>query len=108
MGGVSSASNSRRKPSRTCGKQGLHARAGTIDRLDQSRDGPFDVVVILHVLEHLSDLVAALKATRRLLAPGGAVYVATPTLSSLEYRFLCGLWLWVDPQAHLCLFSPRS
>jgi SAM-dependent methyltransferase len=89
-------------------EQGLDVRFGTLDQPDLSRDGPFDAIVLLHVLEHLLDPVAALEVIRRLLAPNGIAYIATPNLSSLEYRLLRSWWLWVDPRAHVCLFSPQS
>ncbi len=46
--------------------------------------GAWDVVVCLHVLEHLPRPMAALAAMRRLLAPGGALYLEVPNMQHYE------------------------
>jgi len=38
----------------------------------------FDVAVMIDVIEHIRDDVGALKNTRRLLLPGGVLFVSTP------------------------------
>ena len=47
-------------------------------------DGPFDLVTITDVLEHLEDPRACLAAARDRLAPGGIVVVSTPNRRSLH------------------------
>ena len=49
----------------------------------------YDAVVMAHVIEHLPDPLASLRAVRRLLAPAGQVLVATPNEVSLNEQ----LWL---------------
>ncbi len=46
--------------------------------------GPFDLVTITDVLEHLEDPRACLAAARERLAPGGVVVVSTPNRHSLH------------------------
>jgi SAM-dependent methyltransferase len=41
-------------------------------------DGPFDVVLMRDVVEHIADLVGALANVRARLAPGGVVFVVFP------------------------------
>jgi SAM-dependent methyltransferase len=57
---------------------------------DLTRDrllrGPFDVVTLWHVLEHLSDPGAMLAAVFRRLRPGGLVAVAVPNLDNLPMQ----------------------
>ncbi|MEO5826048.1 MAG: class I SAM-dependent methyltransferase [Gemmatimonadales bacterium] len=46
-------------------------------------EGPFDIVLMLDVLEHLADPVAALRLARSLLAPGGSLVITVPALPAL-------------------------
>lgn len=46
--------------------------------------GPFDLITITDVLEHLEDPRACLTAARERLAPGGLVVVSTPNRRSLH------------------------
>lgn len=46
--------------------------------------GPFDLMFLNHVLEHVADPLGFLRATKAQLAPGGVVYVETP---NADYRF---------------------
>ncbi|HYM61803.1 MAG TPA: methyltransferase domain-containing protein, partial [Thermoanaerobaculia bacterium] len=56
------------------------------------RDLRFDTIVSLNVLEHIEDDVAALRAMREILAPGGHVALLVPAHPSLygEYDRLDG------------------
>lgn len=47
-------------------------------------DGPFDLITITDVLEHLEDPRACLAAARQRLAPGGVIVVSTPNRRSLH------------------------
>ncbi|HVJ67510.1 MAG TPA: class I SAM-dependent methyltransferase [Caulifigura sp.] len=49
--------------------------------------GSFDIIVFAEVLEHLNwNPLLTLQEFHRILAPGGAVYCATPNLASLKNR----------------------
>lgn len=52
------------------------------------RDGAFDVVCLLDVLEHVADETALLHEAWRLLRPGGRLILTTP---------YAGLFTWADP-----------
>lgn len=63
---------------------------GASDRLDamvgsayEPPEGPFDLVTLTDVLEHLEDPRACLAALRRQMAPGGLLVVSTPNRRSL-------------------------
>jgi len=49
--------------------------------------GPFDVVTLWHVLEHLADPAAMIEAVRARLRPGGLLVVAVPNLANLPMRW---------------------
>jgi 2-polyprenyl-3-methyl-5-hydroxy-6-metoxy-1,4-benzoquinol methylase len=84
---------------------GLSVRETALENtaLDDDR---YDAVVAVDVLEHLDDPVGALKHMCALLAPGGALLVATPDPSSLVARLAGRRW-WCYLPAHLCLI-PRE
>ena len=57
---------------------------------DLARDrvlcGPYDVVTLWHVLEHLPEPAAMLDAVRSRLRPGGLLVAAVPNLDNLPFR----------------------
>ena len=53
-------------------RRGIPVHLCALEELDP-RAGPFDVITLNHVFEHLTEPEAALKKLRVLLAPGGAV-----------------------------------
>jgi 2-polyprenyl-3-methyl-5-hydroxy-6-metoxy-1,4-benzoquinol methylase len=65
----------------------------------------FDVVVMNHVLEHVSDPVGLLREVRRRMNRGGVLHVAVPNLDSWESR-LRG-WTGFEPY-HLVYFRPAT
>lgn len=48
----------------------------------------FDVVVMLHVIEHLPDPVETLREIRKVIRPGGVLVVETPRFDSLMFKVL--------------------
>jgi len=86
---------------------GFDVREGMLD--DTPVDwGPFDVVALLDVLEHLPYPSAALERVWLLLRPGGLLVIATPNVESLEHRIFGQSWFALQPPDHLWLFSPHS
>lgn len=65
-----------------CRRRGYDARTGTLEALPFA-DASFEVVVLKHVFEHTSEPRRALAELRRVLVPGGALFLAVP---NLEYR----------------------
>jgi len=66
--------------------------------------GPFDVVTLVDVIEHVSDPVGLLRESCRVLAPGGEVVVVTPDLGSWAPRLLGWRW-WHFRVAHIGYFD---
>lgn len=71
-------------------------------------DSTFDLVVMRHVLEHIPDPVETLKEIRRVLLPGGLLYMTVPNIASIESRIAGDSWFHLDPPYHLTHFSPAS
>jgi glycosyltransferase involved in cell wall biosynthesis/SAM-dependent methyltransferase len=71
-------------------------------------DQPYDVVVLSQVLEHALDPVDMLRHTRRLLAPGGEVWIGCPNVNSGLARLFGRRWInWHTP-FHICHFDRRT
>lgn len=91
---------------------GIESFAGTIeqhDRPDSSRNGSFDLVVVLWTLENCQDLHALLQGARRLLTTDGHVVVATG--SRILVPFKKPLWTYLSPNpsdTHAFRFSART
>jgi len=82
---------------------GIKIHCGPLESL--SDEQLFDVVVMNHVLEHVSEPVALLKAVRSRLKPGGVLHVAVPNLASWEAK-MPG-WNCYQPY-HLIYFTPQT
>jgi SAM-dependent methyltransferase len=90
-------------------RAGLPVTAGTLaDMDDGARDGGYDAVTLSHVIEHLHDPAAALDTVRRLLRPGGRLWIATPNVQAGGHREFGPDWLALDPPRHLVLFAPDA
>jgi SAM-dependent methyltransferase len=64
------------------------ARVACIDaeQLPEALTGGFDAVIMVALIEHLVDPVGALAQIRRLLRPGGFVYLDTPNVAKWTRR----------------------
>jgi 2-polyprenyl-3-methyl-5-hydroxy-6-metoxy-1,4-benzoquinol methylase len=65
------------------------------------REGPFDVVAMWHVIEHLPDPFETLRAVTDALAPGGVALIAAPNPDALQFRLLGRRWTHLDAPRHL-------
>lgn len=67
----------------------------------------FDVVMMWHVLEHVTDPVDTLKRLRGLMKEGGTLFVAVPNFGAWEAG-LGGAWFHLDPPRHLYQFTAQT
>jgi len=81
-----------------------------IANLDQLlADGErFDIVVLWHVLEHLSLPRDDLQKISELLLPGGSLFLEVPSFSSWQARLFGRHWFHLDFPRHLYHFTARS
>lgn len=70
--------------------------------------GPFDLVVMSHVIEHLPCPVELLGALSGLLAPGGRLVAIYPNPESLMARWFGRHWYHWDPPRHLVMPPLRA
>ncbi|MGH7662454.1 MAG: class I SAM-dependent methyltransferase [Vulcanimicrobiaceae bacterium] len=65
----------------------LHFVVANAQQMDAIADASFDLVSAMEVIEHLTDYAAFLRECRRVLRPGGRLYLTTPNRVSVD------LWL---------------
>lgn len=86
-------------------RRGLDVMHGTVDRLADYPASSFDAVTMSHVIKHLHDPVASLRACARLLARDGLMYIATPNLDARGHAIFGPHWIGIDAPRHLVLFT---
>jgi SAM-dependent methyltransferase len=67
------------------------------------RNGSFDLVTAIDVLEHISDPVVALRTIYDVLVPGGVAVVSVPNMGGLGYRLKGSGWSAFRDQTHRSL-----
>ncbi|MBI4502344.1 MAG: class I SAM-dependent methyltransferase [Gemmatimonadetes bacterium] len=70
-------------------------------------DRSCDVVVALHVVEHLAEPDAFLRDARRVLAPGGMIMLATPNPAGVGARKMGHRWKGIR-EDHIALRPPAT
>ena len=66
-------------------KLGIAATRAVLSHLSSADiEGPFDVIVLSHVLEHVVDLPGLMASVAKLLAPNGLLYAETPDAARYE------------------------
>jgi SAM-dependent methyltransferase len=87
----------------------LAASAGTpLIRQDElvSSKGSFDVITAIEVVEHMPRPVEALREMRKLVRPGGLLFLTTG--NALPYRGRIEAWRYVIPEIHVSFFEPTT
>jgi len=85
---------------------GVDLVEGTVEDV-ADEPGSADVVVMLDVLEHLADPVAALAGLRRIVTDDGLIALTTINSESLHARLRRGAWPWYI-RPHLHYFTPAT
>lgn len=68
-------------------------------------DNSQDLVIIWHVLEHVTDPEMVLKEIRRVLSPTGTVCISVPNAGSLQAKLQLPQWFHLDVPRHLFHFT---
>jgi ubiquinone/menaquinone biosynthesis C-methylase UbiE len=79
-------------------------------RVEDLRDqAPFDVILMLNLVEHVADPASVLAGVRRLTNRGGLVLVKTPNVDALDARLLRHRdWGGYHAPRHWVLFTPET
>lgn len=69
-------------------------------------DGSFDIVTAIEVLEHTIDPLAELRQIRRLLRPGGLLFLTTGNAAAFADHL--PEWSYIVPEIHVSFFEPST
>lgn len=83
---------------------GIEVHVGALEHA-QLEGESFDFVHMSHVIEHLVHPLLTLSHVASLLRPGGRIYVETPNIDSLAFRWSRERWFPLETPRHLWLFS---
>lgn len=88
--------------------RGLNAQCGLVNEEFLRNTGPFDVVVMLDVIEHLPDPCRTLSMIRGSIKPDGQILITTGDWGSLLAKILGRHWrLMTPPPAPLLLLKTK-
>jgi len=87
--------------------QGLNVRLGDFKEAE-IEDATYDLVVALHVLEHVHDLNATLAEFYRVLKPGGLAFAVCPSVTHFKQALAGESWKYLGPPGHLWYLSPKT
>jgi hypothetical protein len=90
-----------------CEGKGLDVVREATPEILESR-GPFDVAVMLDVLEHMQDPGATLDMLHGTMTPGAQLVVTTGDFGSMLSRVMGRYWRLMTPPQHLWFFSPKT
>jgi 2-polyprenyl-3-methyl-5-hydroxy-6-metoxy-1,4-benzoquinol methylase len=88
-------------------KKGFSVTTAAIEELNEP-PGQYDVVTMVHVIEHLLDAKAVLKKLLALLKPGGLLMMVTPNVRSLSSKLFGPSWFGWEIPRHIHMYSPQS
>lgn len=80
-----------------------------VEQFLSDREGPFDVIVLSHSLEHLLQPRDVLSALRESLSPGGLLIVEVPNIpAESKGRLIDHKWVSPYDEPHMTFFSTAS
>jgi SAM-dependent methyltransferase len=93
----------------SCHARGMtNVVAGTLDKGWLEANGPFDVVVMLDVIEHLQRPDRAVQQAAEHLRPGGLMVATTGDFGSVYARHAGPRWRLMTPPQHLWFFTVEA
>lgn len=86
--------------------KGLRVHTGVLEDFETQQK--FDLVLLIHVLEHVPDPVQTLHRISQLLEPNGRVVIAVPNVNAIDRKLFGEYWDGWDIPRHVHHFSPKS
>jgi 2-polyprenyl-3-methyl-5-hydroxy-6-metoxy-1,4-benzoquinol methylase len=88
-------------------ERGLNMVTGMLEDAGHP-DAFFDVIVINHVLEHVTAPIKLLGEAHRILKDDGVLVVGVPNIGSIMARIMGERWLSLRPEEHIWHFTPNT
>lgn len=85
----------------------LNVFSGRLEEVSYPEDF-FDIIILFHVLEHLSDPLDTLEKVLPLLKADGLLLVEVPNFASFEARLFRSRWFGIAAPLHLYHFTPHT
>ena len=76
--------------------------------LSETKDGPYDLIMLHHSLEHMPDHAQVMSDIRRLLSPRGACLIRIPMAKNRLITKYGSRWVEWDAPRHLVLHTEKS
>lgn len=89
---------------RTAERTGFDIRVGTAET-GELPHGPYGVIVLRHVIEHVRDPHMVIERLLGHLHPEGVLYISTPDARALAAKVFRRRWPGYDVPRHLCVFT---
>lgn len=96
------------EPSTTAKAKAEQLLNQTISENIENVDGPFDIITLWHVLEHLADLNGSLEKIGTLLKTDGMLLIAVPNHFSHDGKKYGAFWAGLDVPRHLWHFNQKA
>lgn len=80
----------------------------TPERFFSLQESSFDAITMWHVLEHVHQLHEYIVQLKKILKPGGVLFIAVPNYTSYDAKKYGPYWAAYDVPRHLYHFSPKS
>jgi SAM-dependent methyltransferase len=82
---------------------GIHAVQSDDPANAMRNMGPYDVITMWHVIEHLPDPWSVIEIAAQRLLPGGILAIGAPNPQSLQFKVFGKSWMHLDAPRHLQL-----
>ncbi|MGC8863047.1 MAG: class I SAM-dependent methyltransferase [Armatimonadota bacterium] len=82
-----------------------HIDLKDLGALDELPDGFFDCIIVSHVIEHLDNGEAVVLRLCDKLAPGGGIYIESPSPHSVRLPHMSGTLNFYDDPTHVRLYD---
>ncbi len=95
-----------------CRKRGFDVQVGDVAGPYPFPDATFNIVLLKHVFEHTPDPRAALREIRRVLKPGGGMFIAVPNADYFKARLRPSSYYFFQPDSggryHFVYYTPET